>query len=229
MAFVTIPNTLVNGTTADADKVMQNFNALVSGITDGTKSINVSGVVAKGGLTAINDTHDVAFLANGTACEITYDSDSLATLSTNGNYLKANTIISGVMVCRDNVTISNDVHDFVLDADGLSFKVIYDNDTDLAALTSNGITFNADVFTSGNLYLYKNNHEASITTNVGSMDLAYDGNPAVLKIQDGGAEISGVIKLTGLSTYANNGAAIAGGLATDTLYKTAAGALMIVV
>lgn len=40
--------TLTNGTTADADQVMQNFNDLLNGITDGTKDLSVSALTAAG-------------------------------------------------------------------------------------------------------------------------------------------------------------------------------------
>ena len=40
---------------------------------------------------------------------------------------------------------------------------------------------------------------------------------------------SGTLKLTAIPTYANNAAAVAGGKKVGEVYKTAAGALMIVV
>jgi len=45
----------------------------------------------------------------------------------------------------------------------------------------------------------------------------------------GAATIAGVPKLTGLSVYANNAAAVSGGLAVNSIYKTATGELRIVV
>jgi hypothetical protein len=45
----------------------------------------------------------------------------------------------------------------------------------------------------------------------------------------GAATIAGLPKLTGLSVYANNAAAVAGGLAVNTVYKTATGELRVVV
>lgn len=41
--------------------------------------------------------------------------------------------------------------------------------------------------------------------------------------------VTGIVRLSGLQTYANNAAAIAGGLAVDDVYKTATGELRIVV
>jgi len=45
----------------------------------------------------------------------------------------------------------------------------------------------------------------------------------------GAATIAGLPKLTGLSVYANNAAAVSGGLAVNSVYKTATGELRIVV
>jgi hypothetical protein len=45
----------------------------------------------------------------------------------------------------------------------------------------------------------------------------------------GAATIAGVPKLTGLSVYASNAAAVSGGLAVNSVYKTATGELRIVV
>jgi len=45
----------------------------------------------------------------------------------------------------------------------------------------------------------------------------------------GAATIAGLTKLTGLSVYANNAAAVTGGLAVNSVYKTATGELRIVV
>lgn len=44
MAYITLPETISNSTSADADEVMSNFNALVSGLSDGTKDINILGL-----------------------------------------------------------------------------------------------------------------------------------------------------------------------------------------
>ena len=46
---------------------------------------------------------------------------------------------------------------------------------------------------------------------------------------DGAITVGGLPKLTGLSTYANNAAAVTGGLAVNSVYKTATGELRIVV
>lgn len=48
MANPSYTYTLTNGTTADADQVMQNFNDILAGITDGTKDISVAALTAAG-------------------------------------------------------------------------------------------------------------------------------------------------------------------------------------
>lgn len=48
--------TLSNGTTADASQVMQNFNDLLNGITDGTKDLSISALTLAGNLTANGNT-----------------------------------------------------------------------------------------------------------------------------------------------------------------------------
>lgn len=42
MAYISVPNSFVNGQVADANKVNSNFNAILEGLSDGTKDINVS-------------------------------------------------------------------------------------------------------------------------------------------------------------------------------------------
>lgn len=48
MSAPSLTYTLTNGATADASQVMQNFNDLLNGITDGTKDITVSALTANG-------------------------------------------------------------------------------------------------------------------------------------------------------------------------------------
>lgn len=51
MAFPSYTYTLANGTTADASQVMQNFNDILAGISDGSKNINVNAITAAGATT----------------------------------------------------------------------------------------------------------------------------------------------------------------------------------
>lgn len=48
MAAPSLTYTLTNGTTADASQVMQNFNDLLNGITDGTKDLSISALTCAG-------------------------------------------------------------------------------------------------------------------------------------------------------------------------------------
>lgn len=52
MAAPSLTYTLTNGATADASQVMQNFNDLLNGITDGTKDLSISALTLAGTLTA---------------------------------------------------------------------------------------------------------------------------------------------------------------------------------
>lgn len=48
MAAPSLTYTLTNGSTADASQVMQNFNDLLNGITDGTKDLSISALTCAG-------------------------------------------------------------------------------------------------------------------------------------------------------------------------------------
>jgi hypothetical protein len=67
MASPSYTYTLTNGTTADADQVMQNFNDILNGVTDGSKDLSISALTCAGTTTlngAIN-------LGNATTDDIT--------------------------------------------------------------------------------------------------------------------------------------------------------------
>jgi len=71
MAYITVTNTFVNGATADATAVNTNFTDLTSGLSDGTKDINVNAgtfagaVLMNGNVTLGNATaDDVTFTAS---------------------------------------------------------------------------------------------------------------------------------------------------------------------
>jgi hypothetical protein len=76
--------------------------------------------------------------------------------------------------------------------------------------------------TTSNVYL---NDTATGYTFVGSGGLGINTPPATGKK----LHVNGAVRLQGLSTYANNAAAITGGLVADDVYKTATGELRIVV
>lgn len=48
MAFPSYTYTLANSTTADASQVMQNYNDILNGVTDGTKDLNISAITVAG-------------------------------------------------------------------------------------------------------------------------------------------------------------------------------------
>ncbi len=52
MAAPSYTYTLTNGTTADASQVMQDFNDILNGVTDGTKDLSISALTVAGTLTA---------------------------------------------------------------------------------------------------------------------------------------------------------------------------------
>lgn len=54
MATPSLTYTLTNGTAADATQVMQNFNDLISGITDGTRDITIGTLTSNGLVTVAN-------------------------------------------------------------------------------------------------------------------------------------------------------------------------------
>lgn len=68
--------TLTNGTTADASQVMQNFNDLLNGVTDGTKDLSISALTCAG--TATLNGH--VNLGNSSADDLTITASLAATL-----------------------------------------------------------------------------------------------------------------------------------------------------
>jgi len=67
---------LTNGTSADADQVMQNFNDLLNGVTDGTKDLSISALTAAG-TTTLNGAVN---LGNATADDITITGSLASTI-----------------------------------------------------------------------------------------------------------------------------------------------------
>lgn len=77
MASPSLTYTLTNGTTADASQVMQNFNDLLNGITDGTKDLSISALTAAG--TATLNGH--VNLGNSSSDDLTITASLASTLS----------------------------------------------------------------------------------------------------------------------------------------------------
>ena len=76
MASPSLTYTLTNGTTADASQVMQNFNDLLNGITDGTKDLSISALTCAG--TATLNGH--INLGNSSADDLTITASLASTL-----------------------------------------------------------------------------------------------------------------------------------------------------
>src|SRR3712207_2610502 len=85
MAAPSYTYTLTNSTTADATQVMQNFNDLLNGITDGTKDLSISVLTCAGTVTmngnvnvgnsSSDDLTVTASLASTIAIKTTYSYD----------------------------------------------------------------------------------------------------------------------------------------------------------
>ena len=76
MAAPSLTYTLTNGTTADASQVMQNFNDLLNGITDGTKDLSINALTCAG--TATLNGH--INLGNSSADDLTITASLASTL-----------------------------------------------------------------------------------------------------------------------------------------------------
>lgn len=76
MAAPSLTYTLTNGTTADASQVMQNFNDLLNGITDGTKDLSINALTCAG--TATLNGH--INLGNSSSDDLTITASLAATL-----------------------------------------------------------------------------------------------------------------------------------------------------
>lgn len=77
MAAPTLTYTLTNGSTADATQVMQNFNDLLNGITDGTKDLSISALTCAG--TATLNGH--VNLGNSSSDDLTVTASLASTLA----------------------------------------------------------------------------------------------------------------------------------------------------
>jgi len=76
LAAPSLTYTLTNGTTADASQVMQNFNDLLNGITDGTKDLSINALTCAG--TATLNGH--INLGNSSADDLTITASLASTL-----------------------------------------------------------------------------------------------------------------------------------------------------
>jgi len=82
MAAPSLTYTLTNGTTADASQVMQNFNDIINGISDGTKDLSINALTLAGALTANGN----ATLGNASGDDVTINgslASSIAVKTTN--------------------------------------------------------------------------------------------------------------------------------------------------
>lgn len=84
MAAPSYTYTLTNSTTADASQVMQNYNDILNGVTDGTKDLSISAITCAGTATfngAVN-------LGNGSADDLTFTGSiaSNVPIKTNATY-----------------------------------------------------------------------------------------------------------------------------------------------
>lgn len=76
MANPSLTYTLTNGTTADADQVMQNFTDIINGITDGTKDLSIAALTAAGTATFNGN----VTLGNASSDDITFTGSMASTL-----------------------------------------------------------------------------------------------------------------------------------------------------
>lgn len=84
MAAPSLTYTLTNGSTADASQVMQNFNDLLNGITDGTKDLTIAALTCAGNASFQGN----VTLGNGSVDDVTF-SGSLASsipIKTNNSF-----------------------------------------------------------------------------------------------------------------------------------------------
>ena len=69
----------------------------------------------------------------------------------------------------------------------------------------------------------------NITTNTEHLRIEQNGNVGIGVVPVRKLHVNGLVRLQGLQTYANNAAAITGGLVADDVYKTVTGELRIVI
>lgn len=77
MAAPSLTYTLTNGSTADATQVMQNFNDLLNGITDGTKDLSINALTVAGTATLNGNVN----LGNATGDDLTITASLASTLA----------------------------------------------------------------------------------------------------------------------------------------------------
>ena len=92
MASPSYTYTLTNGTTADASQVMQNFNDILNGVTDGSKDLSISALTVAGTATLNGNIN----LGNASADDLTITASlasSLAIKTTNTYTIGASTLV----------------------------------------------------------------------------------------------------------------------------------------
>lgn len=81
MAAPSYTHTLTNGTTADASQVMQNFNDLLNGITDGTKDLAIAGFTCSGNVSFEGN----VTLGNGSVDDLTINASLASSIPVKTN------------------------------------------------------------------------------------------------------------------------------------------------
>jgi hypothetical protein len=81
MAAPSLTYTLSNGTTADASQVMQNFNDLLNGITDGTKDLSINAITCAGTATFNGNTN----IGNATGDDLSITASLASTIPVKTN------------------------------------------------------------------------------------------------------------------------------------------------
>ena len=195
----------------------------------GSQPLTTTGAVSTGAITSTSLTStgaaSVASLASAgavTAKTVAITNPSATTALTINQSLTGN----GVVI--------NSVDGVALSIQSTNTSPVKGGTLDFFPLTGGDVTF--DGATDG-IFVFNNNSSVAtkatvfnganvgIGTSTPTNTLHVAGKAKI----DGATTINGLPKLTGLSIYANNAAAIAGGLVVNDVYKTATGELRIVV
>lgn len=102
MAAISLTYTLSNGTTADASQVMQNFNDIVNGTSDGTKDFSISALTVAGTAT-LNGNVNIGN-ASGDDLTITASLASTLAVKTDSTYSIGSTSLRLLRVWTDAIS-----------------------------------------------------------------------------------------------------------------------------
>jgi len=103
MAYPEVTNTFVNGTTADATEVNQNFADVIDGVSDGTKDINVSAAVIGSTLSVTGGASFVSTL--GVTGNLSVNTDKFTVSGATGN-----TVVAGTLSVTGNVSLTGTIN-----------------------------------------------------------------------------------------------------------------------